>query len=472
MTTYAADSSRIATPGIQRGEILHAQRCAADSSQHYDLYLPSYYTPDKRWPILFVFDPGARGSVPVALMKPAAEHYGYLLAASDNSRNGPMKQGVDAAQAMWTDTHRRLSIDDGRAYFAGFSGGARFAAALAQGCKCAKAVFLNGAGFPTTSSPSKDELFALFLTVGTTDFNYAEMLTLNDALGEMGRTHLLRRFEGPHQWAPGEVWEEALAWAELLAMNEGARSRDSSLVARELVATLKRADTLEQSGSGAWALQYLRSVRPLFHGLTDTKVIDERLALLETDEAVKIVEKKEQRDIEEQKRLESKVLVTIERARNPNRAVQASGQDSPSAYELRRDAHRAVVQLRENAGDEEDAGKRRLYERALAGIFAYLMESGQTALEQNDCRDAQMVFDLATEAKPGAAWPHVLLARCLARSGDREGTLKALGEARRLGLSAQDLAGVTKQVAEFSSLSGDPEFQKLLTEDSSLHPGE
>ncbi|MCI0656054.1 MAG: hypothetical protein L0170_03170, partial [Acidobacteria bacterium] len=34
---------------------------AEDPSHSYALYLPSDYSPDRRWPVLYAFDPAARG---------------------------------------------------------------------------------------------------------------------------------------------------------------------------------------------------------------------------------------------------------------------------------------------------------------------------------------------------------------------------------------------------------------------------
>ena len=58
----------------------------------------------------------------------AAEKHGYLVAGSNNSRNGLFEPSLAAMDAMWRDTHSRFRIDARRRYAAGFSGGARVAA--------------------------------------------------------------------------------------------------------------------------------------------------------------------------------------------------------------------------------------------------------------------------------------------------------------------------------------------------------
>jgi len=148
----------------------------ANPEQSYALYIPKSYSATRLSPIIYAFDPGANGGRPVELMKDSAERYGYIVAGSNNSRNGSWKIEAEAAQAMLKDTEKKLSIDGRRVYFAGFSGGARVAARLAQICKCTAGVILNGAGFQPETSASPETRFAVFAAVGTYDFNYGEMV--------------------------------------------------------------------------------------------------------------------------------------------------------------------------------------------------------------------------------------------------------------------------------------------------------
>ena len=136
------------TDSIPTGQIVDRIEVRNDSSQSYALYLPSNYTPKHKWPVLFAFDPGARGRVPVERFKEAAEKYGWIVLGSNNSRNGPWNDVVNAWNAMLADAHQRFAIDDGRMYATGFSGGARVAVQIAAGCKCLAGVIANGAGFP------------------------------------------------------------------------------------------------------------------------------------------------------------------------------------------------------------------------------------------------------------------------------------------------------------------------------------
>ena len=88
---------------------------------------------DRRWPILYVFDPRRRGQLGAELFREVAERRGFIVASSnDTESDNPNAPNGDAINALWADTHTRLPIDPQRTYATGFSGGARLAFALAQ----------------------------------------------------------------------------------------------------------------------------------------------------------------------------------------------------------------------------------------------------------------------------------------------------------------------------------------------------
>jgi len=62
--------------------------------------VPSNFTPERRWPVILLFDARARGRSGVERYQPAAEKYGYIVAGSNNSRNGPCEPTLEAAKAM------------------------------------------------------------------------------------------------------------------------------------------------------------------------------------------------------------------------------------------------------------------------------------------------------------------------------------------------------------------------------------
>src|SRR5258708_21054835 len=241
------------------GVVIPKVEVISDAKQSYALYLPSKYTREKRWPIVYVFDPLARGQLALEQFRQAAELYGYIVAASNNSRNGPWPPELEAANAVFRDTQERLSVDTARIYFAGFSGGARVSSQLAQLCKCAAGVILSGAGFSFASQPTAEAKFVVFSTVGNADFNYSEVIPLQEKLEKATVAHWLQVFEGSHEWAPPSVLDEALACFRVQSMKLRGEPRDDPFLEAQLAAAQERASVTEKSGDLlAACLQYLQ----------------------------------------------------------------------------------------------------------------------------------------------------------------------------------------------------------------------
>jgi predicted esterase len=440
-----AQQSSSPTPAVQNLQtsiVLPKVVSEAQPEQSYALYLPSHYTREKRWPIVYAFDPGARGSVPVELMKDAAERYGYIVVGSNNSHNGAWKPEADAAQAMFQDTHARLAIDNNRVYFGGFSGGARLASTLAQRCNCAAGVLLNGAGFSPSAPPAAGARFSVFAAVGTFDFNYGEVLDLDATLGSLHYPHSLRRFDGPHQWAPAGVMDEALAWFRLISMKNGHEERDMDFVNAQAAEVEKRAKTLEVSGDPYGTWKEYRQAADTFDGLGKGPAFRERAVALEKEKAVRDGAKREQQDIEEQSRLSA----------NISSEFAALRQDGPNRADSRSNVEPQISELRNHAEHEKNPQKLRVAKRALAGIFVEAMETGQERLEAKDFSHARTYFELAADADPDSLWALSQVAASRALEGDRKGSLEALRRAKEK----------SKDPAAFSDwLAGEPAFAKL-----------
>src|SRR5262245_40627535 len=62
--------------------------CDAQPQLSYCLYLPSGYSAQKTFPVIFIFDAHADGKLPVKKYHGLAEEFGFILVGSNNSRNG------------------------------------------------------------------------------------------------------------------------------------------------------------------------------------------------------------------------------------------------------------------------------------------------------------------------------------------------------------------------------------------------
>lgn len=288
---------------LSAGKLIPKIVCATNEKQSYALYLPSSFSENRKWPIVYGFDPGGRGMVAVETIRAAAEKYGYIVAASNNSRNGPQGRPSEAAQAMWVDTEQRLPVDPARRYFAGMSGGARVASALAQGCHgCVAGVIANAAGFPPNAMPGRDSKFAYFAAVGNGDMNYPEFVDLRPRLDSLGIPYRIRIFEGEHGWAPPEVWDEALNWMDIQAMARGLAPRDDARIDKTLADDLARARHFEIRREWLAERREYQAITRDFTGLADATIAKKRAAELERDKEAAQQEKQEKEDIDRQNR--------------------------------------------------------------------------------------------------------------------------------------------------------------------------
>ncbi len=438
------------TPPSEKGAVIESVACAANPDQTYALFLPSSYTPDRPWPVLYAFDPGANGSVPVRLLQETAETHGYIVAGSNNSRNGPLDLQWQAANAVWGDTHSRFNIDDRRVYVAGFSGGARFATYLALTCNCVTGVIAHGAGFPSQMPPTASQpRFNYFAAIGLLDFNYAEIVELEPQLEEAGFVHRIRHFPGQHQWAPAEVWAEAIEWMELLAMREGRRAQEKEFITRRLADRLQIASNLEEAGELYSAYREYRSLLEEFEGLVDTAALARKAESLADSKAVREARKREQAEVDQQRRLTQELAGMLEALR-----TEPVGRGL-TVLELQR----KVRQLKERLRRTEESPQAAVLQRSLGKIFAFAYEDGVTALEEEESSLAVSYFEIAAEIASRAPMPFFLLARAHAQGGNRKGALRALGEAVERGFTSEVLLRDTK---EFVVLKDDEAFQQIL----------
>lgn len=395
-------------------------KAAAKPDQSYVIYLPSAYHVDRSWPILYVFDPGARGALAAQRFERAAERFGWIVAASNNSRNGSWQRSLDAMQAMWDDTHARLRIDDLRVYGAGFSGGARVASQVGILSRAFAGVILCGAGF--AGDVPEQVPFAVFGAAGTDDFNNPELRHLDRTLATRHIPHRLDVFDGGHEWPPDSVVLHAFEWLELVAIRSGTRPRDPSLVAMWLAA---RRQTLP--GDNREGCQLAGELAEDFEGLADVTELKGRAADCgRTREFRRWIDEERSEDAR-QKRVESDF------------ARLSADFSAPEFRSLATD-------LRKQAAASSDSVRRRVARRVLQGAMIGAMETGRQLLAEKKFADAIRQYELAAAIRPDRPGVRIELARACLHGGDRK---RALAEIRK---------AITEGYSDRSAFAADPDF--------------
>jgi predicted esterase len=442
-----------AGPSLPRGEVVEHVACRADPTKSYALYLPSGYDASRPWPVVFALDPGARGRVPVERFRAAAETYGYVVAGSNDSRNGPLEPSARAVAAVIDDARSRLRLDERRFYLAGFSGGARAASAFARAVKVAGLVAC-GAGLGEGLEPASIAPAYYLGVVGALDFNYLEMRELDRVLQEKGVAHRLILTEERHAWPPADVCTRALAWLELVAMTTGLRPRDEALIASVLDAEEGAAGALERKGDLEWAAVAYEGTAPVARALRPASTIPDRLEALRANAELRRQVKKEDGRARTERETLARFGRALVRVRDAPTA-EVSLERVPDELGLDR-----LVEAGRAASGSKD-GQMTL--RLLASLTVQARSLGRAALDAGDGTRAGLFFETAMRASALDARLQndlrVWLACARSRAGDSKGALKLLREAAAAGF---DERAFLLEEPSLASLRGRPEFQEIL----------
>jgi predicted esterase len=397
---------------------------AADPSNSYALYLPSAYSPARRWPLLLVFDPFARGEVSVKLFHEAAEKYGFIVVGSNNSRN--FQDPSAAIRTLWADVKERYAIDPRRIYTAGLSGGARVASSVALACKgCIAGVIANGAGLPNGATTPVPEVADWFLVAGTTDFNYPELLHLKEVLDARNAASRFVVYDGPHNWMPKDFAERALAWLQLRAMVKGLAPVDKEFIGKQFESRLAEAASAQKAGDILSAVRGYREIAQDFSTFHDVKDQESVAKSLAASEEFRKAAKNEKSALDLQDEVTRKVgnLVAGISERPDDRAAFVSQLQS------------AVNDAYRNQKQESVPARKQAIERGLASAFSFAAENGQQAMLKKDYLAAKDMFQAGEVILPESAWASYLVATADAQLGEKKQAIQELKKAMEKGMT-------------------------------------
>jgi tetratricopeptide (TPR) repeat protein len=451
-----------AEPELPRGRIVEKVVCKDSPGQAYALYLPTGYTPERRWPILYAFDDRWHGKEVAELFQRAAESYGWIVVSSWNTASdGPLEPNVAASRALWADTHARFRLDDGRVYVAGLSGTVRLSCLLALAAPgTVSGVIGASAGYPVGVEPKQGDPITFFGTYGDRDFNYYEVRNLDGKLAAAGLAHRVEPFAGGHQWPPEELAAHAVGWMEMQAMKAGRRAKAPAVVETLWQADEARAREAAAAGRLEDARHTWEAMAADYAGLRDTAPAVQAAAALAASDAYR--QELRARAVRDQR---DRLLL----ARAPEILGRiAPGHDPISVKEMA--AALRIAELRERAASA-DPEERRAADRVLN---TYLVQATfylpRDYVEKKQYDRALFLLTLATEITPREPELWLDIAAVHARRGKegREAALAALRKAVSLGLDTP----ARLEDPSFASLRTDDGYRQLLARAATPEPEE
>jgi dienelactone hydrolase len=449
-------AATVASPeDFPRGRVVSRVECAVVAGQSYALYLPGAYDPSKKWPALYAFDPMGEGARPAKLLRPAAEKYGYVIFASNNSRNGPIAPSLEAMQAVWVDSHQRFSIDNDRIYAAGFSGAARIAMRFGLGLPGrVRGVIAAGAGLPLDLKPASPLSFAVYAVVGIRDFNYPEMKNLDRQLAAWGVPHHLEVTGQDHSWPSQEVFMRSVEWMELQGIKTRLLAPDADLTGKLFTARLERVRELKRAGRITDAYGESESILVDFQGLNDVSQAEALKSEIEKSVDIKKLLRREEKREAHRERLDAKLTTELALIR-----VQIADPTTDAPALQRSIAELDTNSLRREAANNKDEDRRIVAFRQTQRILVVGYEDAMLYFDRGEPARALASLELAALVRPDSPDLQFLMARAMALTHQEKKALKALGKAADLGWDSPERI---ENEPAFAPLRQDPEYAETL----------
>ncbi len=388
-----------------RGAVTERVRAPGDTAEQFAVYLPSSYTTDRSWPVLFLLDAGGRALVPMSCFRAAAERHGWVVLSSWNTRAGaPSVIDADdrAMDAMLGAAQRSLRPDMRRLYVAGLSGTARLAWRYGTMLSANVAGVIGAAaGLPNSTlllryTGTKDPRafpFGFYGTTGTADFNFDEVHALDVQLDRMEWPHHVAYFAGTHRWPSRELCAGAVDWMELLAMSRGLRPMqhsDSAWVDSLFTQRLATARADEHGGALFAAWTEYRSVATDFAALRDVSEARAKAASLADSKSVKATLSRLEKAADEM----NDYLRTLTDA-------EAWVRDTPKTPSLRDALDKfQIPRLERDARKSDDSLTAQSALRRLARSVVDAAGGRQQALARGDAARARLYGELTREIVP------------------------------------------------------------------------
>lgn len=291
---------------FENSQVYPAVACKADTNMTYALFLPPHYEKGKPCPLLVLFAPSGNGLFPVTLFSTEAAKSGFIIAGSNNSKNGmTFDQTTAIYRKMIADITSRFSIEKKAIYLGGFSGGSRVAGAVAITEGGIAGVVGCGAGLPAINRNPVGP-FSYLAVVGNQDFNYTEIKQLDEMLESAHYQHHLLVFNGIHQWPPKELLPDIFTWLRFDAMRQQAIPADRTEINLFIENNDKIAGTLTNKNQLPMQQAIYIKMLHYLQGLTDVAPLQTEIKRLSADKEVIAYQKQQQKLLDTEQELQTK----------------------------------------------------------------------------------------------------------------------------------------------------------------------
>ena len=201
-------------------------------AESFAMYLPSNYSEDKKWPIVFVFDPKGRGINSARLFSQAANEQGYLIAASNNiAEKDSLITNLEIASRLLQKVLPSFPIDENRVYTAGLMEGALVASALPavypkiKGILVVEDIWMNKEFLTKNNNNQTIVGFASYKSAAYN--NFKESFNIFKILDYK---KFVYNYENEAMWPSAKLISHGLGTFTLQAMLDGSQLKDPEII--------------------------------------------------------------------------------------------------------------------------------------------------------------------------------------------------------------------------------------------------
>ena len=392
-----------------------------DNPNHtYYYYLPSNYKKSQVWPVIYCFDSHGRGILPVSSYKDLAEKHGCILIGSNKSRNGMVwEETLSHITIITEQVDSQLTINKKRIYAMGFSGGARVAVSMALYTDAVAGVIGCAAGFPQLKQ-KLSKRFDYLGIVGSYDFNYQEMLQLNQQLKDSEFNSHLLIFDGKHEWPDIDVMKDGFSWMDLNSIRSGRATYHDSLI--EISFHLETQLTDKMLNEQAHPLKLYRQYEKIvnfYKGIRNTAKVEQQLELLSNNPMMKKI-------------LAKHDDILIQESEIKGEYAKALAEQPAEWWETEAERMAKLID------SEDDYVNHCSYLRVMSHLSLVSYLQCDAAIKQNELTSALRFIDIFSYIDPNNADHAYFRGLLFAKKGQMNEALNSLNKAMELGFDDMD----------------------------------
>ncbi len=199
---------------------------------NYSLYLPSDFSNEKRWPIIFVFDIEGRNNATTNLFRSAAEEQGYIVASPNmDLRSQPIDSIVKKATMFVQNVVSLVPVNSDLVYAAGLGNGAQLASSLPLIFNKINGIMAVGNSFVNPKYIDKTRPYMFVGLAGRKDYMIYEMEKYLKFYDKIDFPANIYYFDGKeNEWPESPVISNATSSFTLNAIRNNLREADKDFI--------------------------------------------------------------------------------------------------------------------------------------------------------------------------------------------------------------------------------------------------